>query len=198
MFMLKGKKKKRMQKPTVVNNWSGSKKVTNCPKTRMHFGFRTTLMKCLYPLQMLTSVLRKWICLDLCIRDCSACLDSMPQMLTELVFNPEKKEKKSSKEMPKATALLPTFSVPEELSSASESGISPLSNCSSSWESETSTGLSPLLLAWKALPPWRKSSFTIWRFGKTWQRQCTEVNQMIRKFTITTNSCNRYLATLRV
>ncbi len=90
-----------MQKPTVVNNWSGSKKVTNCPKTRMHFGFRTTLMKSLDPLQMLTSVLRKWICLDLCIRDCSACLDSMPQMLTELVFNPKKKKRKVQKKCQK-------------------------------------------------------------------------------------------------
>ncbi len=37
------------------------KKVQSCPKTRMHFGFRTTLMKGFDPLQMLTSVLRKWI-----------------------------------------------------------------------------------------------------------------------------------------
>ncbi len=42
---------------TVVNIWSGSKKVhQSCPKTRTHFGFRTTLMKGFDPLHMLTIV----------------------------------------------------------------------------------------------------------------------------------------------
>lgn len=51
--------------------------------------------------------------------------------------------------------------IPEELSSWSDRGTSPFNNCSSSWESATSTGRSPRLFAWKALPPCRSSSLTI-------------------------------------
>ena len=51
--------------------------------------------------------------------------------------------------------------LPEELSSESDRGTSPFSSCSSSRESATSTGRSPRLLAWNALPPWRSSSFKI-------------------------------------
>ncbi len=36
------------------------KVLESCPKTRTHFGFRATLMKGFDPLQMLTSVQKKW------------------------------------------------------------------------------------------------------------------------------------------